>query len=81
MPLRLGRINLGLRALTGAFLCFCTTLPLHAGSQDPFSSQPPSGLKTLSLEELGNLKVTTQSKEPTEIWQTPSAVYVLTHAG
>lgn len=36
-------------------------------------------LKHLSLEELGNVKVTSVSKEPEEIWQTPAAVYVLTH--
>lgn len=35
-------------------------------------------LKSLSLEQLGNLEVTTQSKEPTEVWNTPAAVYVLT---
>jgi len=36
-------------------------------------------LKRLSLEELGNVEVTSVSKEPEEIWQTPAAVYVLTH--
>jgi iron complex outermembrane receptor protein len=35
-------------------------------------------LKDLSLEELGNIKVTTQSKEPEEIWRTPAAISVLT---
>lgn len=35
-------------------------------------------LKSLTLEQLGNVEVTTQSKEPTEVWDTPSAVYVLT---
>jgi len=49
-----------------------------AGSQGPFDV-PPSQLKSLSLEQLGNVEVTTQSKEPTEIWNTPAAVYVLTH--
>lgn len=36
-------------------------------------------LKSLSLEELGNVEVTSVSKEPEEIWQTPAAIYVLTH--
>jgi iron complex outermembrane receptor protein len=36
-------------------------------------------LKRLSLEELGNVEVTSVSKEPEEIWQTPAAIYVLTH--
>jgi iron complex outermembrane recepter protein len=35
-------------------------------------------LKSLTLEQLGNIEVTTQSKEPTEIWNTPAAIYVLT---
>ena len=37
-----------------------------------------SRLKTLSLEELGNIEVTTVSKEPEELWKTPAAIYVLT---
>lgn len=35
-------------------------------------------LKNLSLEELGNIQVTTVSKEPEEIWNTPAAIYVIT---
>ena len=35
-------------------------------------------LKTMSLEELGNVKVTTASKQPEEVWRTPSAIFVLT---
>jgi iron complex outermembrane receptor protein len=35
-------------------------------------------LKDLSLEQLGNIQVTTQSKEPDEIWNTPAAISVLT---
>lgn len=34
-------------------------------------------LKSMSLEELGNVHVVTESKEPTQIWNTPSAMYVL----
>ena len=37
---------------------------------------PP--IKTLSLEELGNIEVTTQSKEPERVWNTPAAISVLT---
>src|SRR5579885_3610987 len=40
---------------------------------------PAAGaLKQLSLEELGNIEVTTVSKEPEELWKTPAAIYVLT---
>jgi iron complex outermembrane recepter protein len=35
-------------------------------------------LKQLSLAELGNVEVTTTSKEPEEVWKTPAAVFVLT---
>ena len=38
----------------------------------------PKQLKTLSLEQLGNLEVVTANKWPTELWHTPSAVYVIT---
>jgi len=39
---------------------------------------PSNDLKSLSLEDLGNIEVTTASKEPAEVWQTPDAIYVLT---
>ncbi len=35
-------------------------------------------LRQLSLEQLGNIEVTTASKSPEEIWKTPAAVYVIT---
>jgi hypothetical protein len=48
-----------------------------AGSQpDPTSDEP---LKQLSLAQLGEVEVTTASKEPEEVWKTPAAVYVLTN--
>jgi iron complex outermembrane receptor protein len=43
------------------------------------SDKQTQQLKSLTLEQLGNLEVTTQSKEPTEVWNTPAAVYVLTN--
>lgn len=41
-------------------------------------AQSPSHLTQLSLEELGNLEVTTASKEPEQVWHTPAAIYVIT---
>jgi iron complex outermembrane receptor protein len=38
----------------------------------------PNSLKQLSLEQLGNVQVTTASKEPEELWRTPAAIYVIT---
>jgi len=40
--------------------------------------QPVESLKELSLEQLGNVEVTTASKEPEQVWKTPAAIYVLT---
>ena len=34
-------------------------------------------LKALTLSQLGEIEVTTQSKEPTEVWNTPAAIYIL----
>ncbi len=39
---------------------------------------PPANLKQLSLEQLGDVKVTTASKEPEQVWRTPAAIYVIT---
>jgi iron complex outermembrane receptor protein len=38
----------------------------------------PKQLKQLSLEQLGNIEVTTASKEPEQVWRTAAAIYVLT---
>lgn len=35
-------------------------------------------LKGMSLEQLGSIDVTTYNKTPTELWETPAAMYVLT---
>lgn len=48
---------------------------LRAGVQ-PSDSQTQQ-LKSLTLEQLGNVEVTSQSKEPTQVWDTPAAIYVL----
>lgn len=41
-------------------------------------ARSPQKLKLLSLEQLGKLEVTTVSKQPEEVWNTPAAVYVIT---
>jgi iron complex outermembrane receptor protein len=49
-----------------------------------FRAEIPSGnnqqnpLKTLSLEELGNIEITTASKEPETVRKTPAAIFVIT---
>ncbi|MFZ0815893.1 MAG: TonB-dependent receptor plug domain-containing protein [Candidatus Sulfotelmatobacter sp.] len=46
------------------------------GPEDDQSGSAP--LKHLSLEQLGDVEVTTASKEPEQVWRTPAAIYVLT---
>jgi iron complex outermembrane receptor protein len=56
--------------------CCASPALMHASA----SQKQPLGqqLKSLSLEQLGNVEVVTETKEPTEVWNTPSAIYVLT---
>jgi iron complex outermembrane receptor protein len=48
-----------------------------AGAQAVSALATP--LKALSLEELGDVVVTSVSKEPEPVWRTAAAIYVLTH--
>jgi iron complex outermembrane recepter protein len=63
-------------------LIVASTAPSHAEAPeaDPTGadSSASASLKQLSLAELGNLEVTTTSKEPEEVWKTAAAIYVLT---
>src|ERR1700693_4724277 len=72
--IRLGKVY-ALMALVGA-------LGATALSQTNQTSQtnqaPENQLKQLSLEQLGDIEVTTQAKAPEELWKTPAAVYVIT---
>jgi iron complex outermembrane receptor protein len=53
-----------------AFLIFLITSPAKASSSNP--------VKGLTLEQLGNIEVTSVSKAPEEVWKTPAAIYVMT---
>ena len=70
------------RAAVNVFLCalLLSGLGVARADDNPQDNrQPPSGqLVQLSLEQLGNVEVTSASKEPEEVWQTPAAIYVLT---
>ena len=48
-----------------------------ASAQQP-ASDAEGRLKGLSLEELGNIEVTSVSKGPVKLSQTPAAIYVIT---
>src|SRR5215469_170983 len=48
-----------------------------AWSQSSPDQNSPGNLKEMSLAQLGNVEVTTVSKEPEKLLQTPAAIYVL----
>ena len=67
------------RVVAVPLVCFLISL----GSLPPklcaqTNQEPDRSLMRLSLEELGNVEVTTASKEPEQVWQTPAAIYVIT---
>jgi iron complex outermembrane recepter protein len=63
-----------------AVLSFLLVLTLvgHCVADSQKDQADAEPLKQLSLAELGNVEVTTVSKEPEEMWKTPAAVLVLT---
>ena len=51
------------------------------GAVAPWASAQPMtvrALKTLSVEQLGTIDVTTVAKQPEQVWRTPAAIYVIT---
>jgi iron complex outermembrane receptor protein len=58
-------------AMASAVVCYGAT----AAKIHPIEEQQ---LKSMSLEQLGNVEVTTASKQPEEVWKTPAAVFVIT---
>ncbi len=65
--------------LAGLLLVVPLTLSHCAHAVDRKQTSPNVGkLKSLSLEELGEVQVVTETKEPEQVWKTPSAIYVLT---
>ena len=59
-------------------LALVSNSSIASGQSDPSDQSSSNPVKQLTLEQLGNIEVTTASKEPEELWQTPAAVYVLT---
>jgi iron complex outermembrane recepter protein len=59
------------------FLSFSfTALRAHADTTSPEQTGNP--VKQLSLEQLGDVEVTTATKEPAQVWKTSAAVFVIT---
>jgi len=70
--------RLGRAILVAIFVVFFTACAFPAAPQTASPDSSNQGLKQLTLEQLGNIEVTTPSKQPTEVWQTPAAIYVIT---
>lgn len=67
-----------MRSRTASIVC-CLACALRVSAAAPQPNESaPQNLRSLTLEQLGNVQVTTVSKEPEVIWQTPAAIYVLT---
>ncbi len=69
------------RACQAALILFVLALGWPVGftrAAGPPDAQDQGSLKQLSLEQLGNLEVTTASKSPQQVWKTPAAIYVIT---
>jgi iron complex outermembrane receptor protein len=57
----------------------CMGLATNTGAQDVQTGQSsPDNLKQLSLEQLGDLEVTSVSKAPEQLQKTPAAIFVIT---
>jgi iron complex outermembrane receptor protein len=63
-----------LSLLVAAFACCARPARADTRTDDP----PDGSLKRLSLEALGNIEVTTASKEPQEVRRSAAAIFVIT---
>jgi iron complex outermembrane recepter protein len=83
-PRQLGKICSRLSGVAGAalILSFVPSGVARAtdatGTAPQNSGNPSNDLKQLSLEELGDVEVTTVSKEPQQVQKTPAAIFVIT---
>jgi iron complex outermembrane recepter protein len=60
---------------------FAAIFAIAGFSGRAFAQNGPAGqgpLKQLTLEQLGDVEVTSASKEPAQVWKTPAAIYVIT---
>ena len=83
-PSYLGRRRATLVRRVAAGGCLCLLLSLIAAVQttraqmDQNDQKPAGSLTQLSLEQLGDVEVTTVSKDPQQVQKTPAAVFVIT---
>ena len=75
------RSKLGI--ITVAMVVVAVCLSGAWGQANPATSQtnqnPPSSLTDLTLEQLGNVEVTSAAKTPEQVWKTAAAIFVITH--
>jgi len=60
------------------FLCAALFLLPSISGQTASNTDQNKPLKALSLEQLGNIEVTSVRKEPEKIWKTDAAIFVIT---
>jgi iron complex outermembrane receptor protein len=78
-------LSLALKSLKQPIACICLQLlffaacaPVTRADSGQSEQNSSADLRQLSLEQLGNVEITSVSKEPEEVWNTAAAIYVLT---
>src|SRR6202451_2125365 len=59
-------------------LTFSPVLASYPAESSEAGQESSNPLKELTLEQLGNVEITTVSKEPEQVWKASAAVFVLT---
>ena len=72
--MRIGAPRIGSRKILAVIALLCA----GSNARAQLNQGPTDPLKRLSLEELANVEITTQSKAPEQVWKTASAIYVIT---
>jgi iron complex outermembrane receptor protein len=73
-----GQASVG-QASRFAFTCLIFLTAIHARALSDTAEAPQNPVKALTLEQLGNVEVTSVSKEPERMRQTNAAIFVITN--
>jgi len=71
-------LNFYRRFATAFILAAAQLWPASALAGSPSANPGGSSLKDLSLEQLGDVEVSTASKTPEQVWKTAAAIFVIT---
>jgi iron complex outermembrane recepter protein len=63
-----------------SFVVLSVPIASRADDSQPQNSSNAANLKQLSLEQLGNVEITSVSKDPQQVMKTPAAIFVITQA-